>query len=69
MAIDTAEKRKNVACIGFTLNGAGVTPNASMDREWRQQSGYGYSGIEPSATLQTETFGNKTVHLGISIRL
>lgn len=23
----------------------GLTPNASKDQEWRQQSGWGYSGI------------------------
>lgn len=42
MAIDTPEKRRNVAGIPF---GPGVTPNATPDAEWRQQVGSGYSGI------------------------
>ena len=25
--------------------GPGVTPNGSKDQEWRQQAGWGYSGI------------------------
>jgi len=44
MAIDTAEKRKSVAGVPFYIF-LGVTPNASKDAEWRQQAGYGYSGI------------------------
>ena len=44
MAIDDAEKRRSVAGIPFWV-GLGVTPNASKDQEWRQQSGWGYSGI------------------------
>lgn len=42
--IDTAEKRRSVAGIN-RLWGPGVTPNGSKDSEWRQQAGYGYSGI------------------------
>ncbi len=45
MAIDDAEKRKSVAGIGFFIVGPGVTPNISKDAEWRQQAGWGYSGI------------------------
>lgn len=45
MAIDTAEKRRSVAGIPFFPLGPGVTPNASPDQEWRQQVGWGYSGI------------------------
>ncbi len=45
MAIDTAEKRKSAAGVGFWVVGPGVTPNASRDAEWRQQAGWGYSGI------------------------
>jgi len=41
--IDTAEKRRSVAGVGFYL--LGVTPNAAKDQEWRQQSAYSYSGI------------------------
>ena len=44
MAIDTAEKRKSLSGIQWTLM-PGVTPNAAKDQEWRQQAGWGYSGI------------------------
>ena len=45
MAIDTAEKRRSVAGIHLMAAGPGVTPNSDQDQEWRQQVGYGYSGI------------------------
>ena len=45
MAINNPEKRRSAAGVGFWVVGPGVTPNASKDREWRQQSGWGYSGI------------------------
>ena len=46
MAIDSAEKRKSVAGVGQGYwIGPGVTPNSGQDQEWRQQVGYGYSGI------------------------
>lgn len=48
MAIDTAEKRRAVAHIARRWSGAGVTPNASKDVEWRQEAGRGYPGIAPS---------------------
>lgn len=44
MAIDTAEKRKSISGIWLPLI-PGVTPNATQDAEWRQQSGWSYSGI------------------------
>ena len=60
MAIDTAEKRRSAAGVGFWVSGPGVTPNAAKDAEWRQQAGWGYSGI-PASTgeglLPTRTFG------------
>lgn len=43
MAIDTAEKRKSISGVGLMI--PGVTPNSSKDAEWRQQSGWSYSGI------------------------
>ena len=49
MAIDTAEKRRSVAGIAYWLF-LGVTPNVAKDAEWRQQSGWGYSGIAASDT-------------------
>lgn len=46
MAIDTAEKRRSVSgVLGYFSGGPGVTPNAAKDQEWRQEAGYGYSGI------------------------
>lgn len=50
MAIDSAEKRKSVAGISAGCYPVAVTPNASKDREWRQQAGFGYSGITPSGS-------------------
>ncbi len=49
MAIDNAEKRRSVAGIGFWVVGPAVTPNSSKDIEWRQQAGWGYSGISAAA--------------------
>ena len=49
MAIDTVEKRRSVAGIAYWLF-LGVTPNVAKDAEWRQQSGWGYSGIAASDT-------------------
>ena len=47
MAIDTAEKRRSASAVG-SRRGKGVTPNASKPVGWRQQVGWGYSGIAPS---------------------
>ncbi len=44
MAIDSAEKRLSIS--GITMLLPGVTINASPDVEWRQESGWSYSGIE-----------------------
>lgn len=44
MAIDNREKRQSVLGIN-ALWGPSPTSNASPDQEWRQQAGYGYSGI------------------------
>ncbi len=52
MAIDDREKRQSVVAVSFYYYAPSVTPNSSKDQEWRQQAGYGYSGIavgEPSA--------------------
>jgi hypothetical protein len=51
MAIDTAEKRRSVAGLPFHPLGVGVTPNASKDIEWRQQAGWGYSGIAATVVV------------------
>ena len=44
MAIDTREKRASVVGINMFF-GPSPTPNAAQDQEWRQEVGYGYSGI------------------------
>lgn len=44
MAIDTREKRASIVGINY-LSGPSPTPNVSKDQEWRQEVGYGYSGI------------------------
>lgn len=44
MAIDNREKRQSIIGINMWC-GPSPTPNASKDQEWRQQAGYGYSGI------------------------
>ncbi len=49
MAINNAEKRRSAGGVGFWIVGPGVTPNSSKDSEWRQQAGWGYSGILVSA--------------------
>lgn len=51
MPIDTAEKRKSAAGVPYLPLGPGVTPNASADQEWRQQSGWSYSGILAGAPV------------------
>lgn len=50
MAIDNAEKRKSISGITVFI-GPGVTNNASPNVEWRQESGYGYPGIDPSVVV------------------
>lgn len=45
MAIDTAEKRRSISGIWTGITIPGVTPNATKDQEWRQESGWGYPGI------------------------
>jgi hypothetical protein len=51
MAIDNAEKRRSVSgALGVPLV-PGVTPNSSKDAEWRQQSGWSYSGISIAAVI------------------
>lgn len=54
MAIDTAEKRKSTAAAGCVWMAPGVTPNSDKDQEWRQQSGWGYSGIQSIIIIVTK---------------
>jgi hypothetical protein len=44
MALDTREKRQSVA-FPLAFFPCGTTPNASKDKEWRQEAGWGYPGI------------------------
>lgn len=50
MAIDSAEKRKSLSGIQHFLI-PGVTNNAALDGEWRQEAGWGYPGILVSAPV------------------
>ena len=45
MAIDDAEKRRSAGSVGYWLVGPNVTPNASTDAQWREQSANTYSGF------------------------
>lgn len=49
MAIDTAAKRRSVCGVPFLPLGPGVTPDAAKAVAWRQQAGWGYSGIAAGA--------------------
>lgn len=49
--IDTAEKRRSASSVGWAIVPPGVTANALKDAEWRQQSGWGYSGIAVGSVL------------------
>ena len=57
MAVDSAEKRRAAAGVPFLPLGVGVTPNAIKDVQWRQQAGWGYSGIAPSGFVPTVSGG------------
>lgn len=48
MAINTPEKRRSAAGVGFWVVGPGVTPNVAKDVEWRAESAWGYSGVFPA---------------------
>lgn len=67
MAIDNAEKRKSASQIVSGLFGPGVTPTATKDIEWRQQAGWGYSGISAaSVTFVVAWAMNSTLTQGIA---
>jgi hypothetical protein len=57
MAIDSREKRASACGVTF-IAGPSPTPNALKDLEWRQQVGYGYSGIEVGAIVIALTPGS-----------
>ena len=50
MPIDSAEKRRSISGI-VEPRLPGVTPNAVHDQEWRQESGWSYSGILAGAGI------------------
>ncbi len=52
MAIDNAEKRKNVAGL-MIPHLPGVTPNAGQDAQWRYQAGWSYGGLAALADAGT----------------
>ncbi len=54
MPLDTAEKRRSAASL-FPFSPVSVIPNAAKDLKWRQQAGWGYSGIAAGAPLPGST--------------
>ena len=52
--IDNREKRQSVIGIHYASS-VSPTSNASPDQEWRQQAGFGYSGI-PAENPTPPTF-------------
>ena len=60
MPIDTAAKRRSASGVGHRIGGRGVTPDASEPAAWRQQAGWGYSGI-PAGESAPEPGGGGAV--------
>lgn len=52
MAIDSREKRQSLA--NRMPLPPTVTPNASKDKEWRQEAGWGYPGVVPQGQIPFE---------------
>ena len=68
MALDTAAKRRSAAAI-FVLFAVGVTPDATPGGEWRQQAGWGYSGIAAGeAATEVLAAGDLTTALSYWMR-
>ena len=42
MALNTPEKRRAAAGVGFFIVGPGVTPNSAKDVEWRREVAWSY---------------------------
>jgi hypothetical protein len=55
MAINTAERRRSAGSVASVPFIPGVTPNSSKDSEWRQQSGWSYSGIDADTPVVSVT--------------
>ena len=64
MALNTAENRRSAIGISYHYYNPGVTPNGSQDKEWRQQSGHGYSAIAAGASVAVT---KKRIRDGLSL--
>jgi hypothetical protein len=51
MPIDTAAKRRSASGVGHRIGGRGISPDAAKPAAWRQQAGWGYSGIAAGAAV------------------
>ena len=67
MAIDSAEKRRSVAGVACFPLGPAVTPNSSKDAEWRQQSGWSYSGISATAVSVGYAVGTLLIKPAVAV--
>ncbi len=73
MAIDNREKRQSAGSAGMVFMLPGVTPNTSKDGEWRQQAGWGYSGILVAVAILaigevTATFTVKGAKVAVTVK-
>lgn len=69
MAIDSAEKRRNIAALWTGFTAVGVTPDALKGAAWRQEAGWGYMGIPaagPAPPPVTSGITGVTVPRGLS---
>lgn len=60
--IDTAQKRRCISGISLYANGPGVTMDATPGIEWRQEVGYGYSGIPAGSPVIPPAGGGGNSH-------
>jgi hypothetical protein len=66
MAIDSREKRQSAGSAAMVFTPPNVTPNAGKDAEWRQQSGWGYSGIATGVPVVGKLAGS-LASIGVGI--
>lgn len=62
MAIDDAEKRKSISGIMIPLM-PGVTPEATQDAAWRQESCWSYSGIIVYSAVVGQPYISRVQHI------
>ncbi len=55
MSIDTAAKRRNISGLMAGISIVGVTPDSAKPLAWRQQAGWGYSGVPVGAPVVVVT--------------